>query len=772
MLDLIQLFKIKLHKIAVLIALTCFVAFAQQAISSVEKTLPSLMGEERLEALIELSDYYSKTDKQKFLNYSTEAATLSEKYGDVLLSIKAISLNGDALAANNEKNKAKLVYLRAISIAERKEIEHNRAEIYGKLASLYYTTANYDSAMIWYQKALSLLKNSNNKPQLGKTYSSIAIIYWRYGANKEAHDYFTKALNIWEQLGNDSLRSRSLNSLGSVYGRWGNYARAYDYYNQALNLAKKVKDNEQISKVTINLGYIYYYLKNYDKANQNFFEARDLSLKNHYKAMVAYAELSIGMTSNQLKNYEEAIRAYGESAKLYGELNDLTSVGQALEGLGTGYLNVGKFKDAENVFKEALKVSLSVKDEYTIAQLYLSYGLMLYRRNRFEEADKTLHNALEIAERNSFVEFLKTSHKLLSQLYKSKGEIDKALMHFKEYIAIKDTANSAKAGNDIVNLQTSYAIERQEDENKILRIDNDLQQAELATLNAIIIALVVFGAVLSLGLFAFYRMTQLRKKNAERTFNSNETLKELNSKLEEQNELIARTIHTRDTLFSIIAHDLKSPFSAMLGYTEMLVEDIEEMDSEEVKTYSKHINQSAGNLFTLVNNLFEWTRSQNESIKLEPTELLVETVVKNAIETYRTLSNSKQLNTVLSLEPGCKVFADEYTFTTVLRNLYSNAIKFTPKLGTISITAQSMGGETLVSIKDSGVGMNAEQIAKLMDLDSRSSTPGTEGEKGTGLGLMVCKEFVTKNNGVLHIGSELGKGSIFTIRLPRESSIS
>lgn len=748
----------------------CITSFAQNSLSGVEKALPELRGEERLEALVQLAEFYSKTDNQKFLEYSHQAVVLAKDSDDEVLIIKVLQLNGTALIQNKDFATAKLIFKRALQLAEDKGIGSSKEEIYSNLGAIYIATAQYDSAMQWYKKSLGVLEKSKSKMKLGKAYTSVALVYWRYGANKEAHDYFSKALSIWEELDNDSLRSRSLNSLGSVHSRWGNYSRAYEMYNQSLILAKKVKDNEQITKVTINLGFIYFSLKNYDKAKQSFLEGRDLAKKHNYTAMVAYSELSLGMISNETKSYEEAIRAYRESAEIYRQLNDLTSLGQALEGLGRGYFNMGLYAKAEDSFKEALDVSLSVKNEYSLAQSYLSYGLMLSQLGRLKESGEHLYKALIIAEKNGFIEQLKISHDLLSKVHRRKGETEQALLHFKKYISIKDSTNSAKVSSDIVNLQISFAVERQENENRILRLDNELQEAELSTLNTVILALVIFATLLGFGLFAFYRLIKVRKMNAEKLAVVNLSLDELNFKLENQNDLIQKTILTRDTLFSIIAHDLKSPFSAMLGYTEMLVEDIEEMEPEEVKTYSQHINQSSRNLHALVNNLFEWTRAQNEKINLEPVILDVEQVVKGAVETYHTLSREKEIRTVLNIKPNSQVYADEHTFTAVIRNLYSNAVKFTPRGGTITISSEIYDEETFISISDSGVGMSVEQVAVLMESGSRSTTPGTDGEKGTGLGLMVCKEFVVRNNGVLSIASEKGSGSSFTVKLPKGSN--
>lgn len=222
----------------------------------------------------------------------------------------------------------------------------------------------------------------------------------------------------------------------------------------------------------------------------------------------------------------------------------------------------------------------------------------------------------------------------------------------------------------------------------------------------------------------------------------------------------------KDKFFSIIAHDLKSPFSALLGYSDFLVEDFDELSDEEIREYSNNINTVAKNVYDLLDNLLEWSRIQTGRRKYEPETFNLTQTINRVIELFYNNAVNKNLKFHKVLKPNLPVFADTNMLFTVLRNLVSNAIKFTPRGGSITITASNENHQIIISVKDSGVGISEDDLQKLFNITTSHSTIGTEQETGTGLGLILCKELVELNNGTISLESELGKGSEFKIILP------
>ncbi len=219
---------------------------------------------------------------------------------------------------------------------------------------------------------------------------------------------------------------------------------------------------------------------------------------------------------------------------------------------------------------------------------------------------------------------------------------------------------------------------------------------------------------------------------------------------------------SKDKLFSIIAHDLRSPFTTFLGFTEVLDEEIDTLPVDELKTIVTYMRNSANNLYQLLENLLEWSLLHREITRFEPESVLLLSLVKSCTNTISDSAKVKGLDLQVEIPEHLKVVADVHMLQTIIRNLLSNAVKFTPGGGSVLISA--IAGEEqfiTISVKDTGIGMNADLIQKIFLFDVNNKTKGTDGELSTGLGLILCKEFVEKHGGKIWVESEEGKGSAF-----------
>jgi len=224
---------------------------------------------------------------------------------------------------------------------------------------------------------------------------------------------------------------------------------------------------------------------------------------------------------------------------------------------------------------------------------------------------------------------------------------------------------------------------------------------------------------------------------------------------------------TKDRFFSIIAHDLKNPFNSLLGITENLVENFEDFAPEEIKEYLLLLLQSSQQGYNLLENLLNWSRSQTGKLQVSPKVLNISELIDNAIELLGNNSASKFIDIQNNVSYDILAFADENMITTVLRNLLSNAIKFTHNNGLITFEASKLNKFIQISITDNGVGMNETTQANLFKLDVFTSTLGTGKETGTGLGIILCKEFIEKNKGNMWVDSTPDKGTSFFFTIPR-----
>ena len=222
----------------------------------------------------------------------------------------------------------------------------------------------------------------------------------------------------------------------------------------------------------------------------------------------------------------------------------------------------------------------------------------------------------------------------------------------------------------------------------------------------------------------------------------------------------------KDLFISILAHDLRSPFNALLGLSELLSENLRQYNINEIENLVNHIRNSAQNTYILLEDILMWVRTQTGKISFEPQKLNFADICKDILEILKPSANAKKITINYSVTDEINIYADIDMLKTVLRNLVTNAIKFTNKNGAISINAVENSGNVTISVSDNGIGISQDNLAKLFDISKVLTTKGTAEETGTGLGLLLCKEFVEKHGGKIWVKSEVGKGSDFRFALP------
>ncbi len=239
-----------------------------------------------------------------------------------------------------------------------------------------------------------------------------------------------------------------------------------------------------------------------------------------------------------------------------------------------------------------------------------------------------------------------------------------------------------------------------------------------------------------------------------------------NSEILSQSEELKKLNNTKNKLFSIIGHDLKNPLNSIIGFADLLHDNYTSLTGDQVKQYSKIIHGSSRSAYQLLENLLDWSRVQTEQLKANPTVINVNELADDIIPLQNAAASAKNIKLVNTINNKLHVLADRNMLNTVVRNLVSNAIKYTEEGGKVTFSASWKKDQVSIVIEDTGIGMTQETIENLFHPEKAQSTPGTAGEKGTGLGVIVSKEFVERNNGRLEVSSVPGKGTIFTIHLP------
>ncbi len=261
---------------------------------------------------------------------------------------------------------------------------------------------------------------------------------------------------------------------------------------------------------------------------------------------------------------------------------------------------------------------------------------------------------------------------------------------------------------------------------------------------------------------SFYQEKTIIKQNIE--------LKELNTNLERKVEIRTQELKelnaTKDKFFSIIAHDLKNPFNTLLGFAELILSNIHKYDKKQIEEFVAIILKTSKNAYSLLENLLEWSRSQTGRLEMNPEIIKISELVDENVELLSNNDNRKNIEFINKIDKDTEAYADPNMIHTVFRNLLSNAVKYTNYNGKIRISSKSKGKFIEIIVSDSGIGIKKENIDKLFRIDTNFITKGTGDEVGTGLGLIICKEFVQKNRGEIRAISTFGKGSEFIFTLP------
>jgi len=644
-----------------------------------------------------------------------------------------------------------------------------RSGILLELSGLYQSVSlekslEYDFENVELQKKLGRIKD------LSGIYNNIGVSYYLMGDYGKSLDYFEQSLILREQFNDTANIVKTLNNLGVISQISGDFQKALAYFNKSLMFKIKLNDTLSMAKTLNNIGVLYKDVDEFDDAERFISQALDYYMALGNQAGIAAALNNLGQVFDERKSIDTAMVYYFRSLEIKRKLHDDRGIANTLNNLGVNSMAKGMLGEAEGYFMEAVKIRKKIIDNFGLASSLNNLGSLYYKKGKYKEAEKLFLESNTIAENEHLIGIEQRNFDGMSKLYEAKGEVARALHFYKEYSKLRDSTFNVDLKDRIAALKVQYESEKSKRENTVLRQENEIQELKISNaqkerVQFITIIISLFFASVLVIVFLQYRNhrklnNQLKKHNRELEIR----VKERTRELEEANA-------TKDRFFSIIAHDLKSPFNGLLGFTDLLHDDFDELSDQEKKQFLGIIKEGATNIYKLLENLLQWASSQTGRISLIPEKLDLGRQITNIIKGNELVYSKKRIVTQMLVKSTNFAFADKETINTVLRNLFSNAIKFTSKDGKIEFFvddhhSESGKNEIIVRVKDSGVGIKKEDIVNLFDLKNKIRTAGTEEETGTGLGLILCKEFVEKNGGQLFVESEPGKGSVFSFTLP------
>ena len=594
--------------------------------------------------------------------------------------------------------------------------------------------------------------NTNNEKQKLLLLINISD-YYLSNSLDSCFVYASQALLLAKKQNVDSLIANSYNKMGIATHYKGNNAKAIEYFSLAIEKYKLTNDKANLAASSVNLGVIYYSNGEFEKAIKNYQLAIQTFKHLNNKAYLSKLYDNLGLCYQQIDSANVAIKYFEKSIELKKSLNNIGDVYNSLSSISMLYRLKGEYSKALNNYNKILNYAISEKDNRKIAVTYLDIGECYLGQKMYSKANKYYNKGLAISKEAKLNSLTQTLYLALSQLYEQTGDNTKALEYYKSYANNKDSAQ-----NDIIYKRLEEDITEVKEEK--IRFQKKLDEVELQRQKNISLML-IFAVILVLIIIVviLFQIKLHRRKNKE--------LKYLFNIISESERKLIESNNTKDKFFSIIAHDLKNPLNAFISVADFLILKSDTISEEKHSDFLKKIKKSADDLNNLLDNLLSWARSQMNKIEFYPQLFDVNSKINEIIILNKTFADNKKITITNHIEGELDVFADDNLVKTIIRNIISNAIKFTNNEGQIDILAYSYSDKVEIHIKDNGIGISDKKLKQLFQIKSYKKESDLVNGTGTGLGLVICKEFIEINKGSIIVKSTERKGSDFIISLPK-----
>ena len=578
-----------------------------------------------------------------------------------------------------------------------------------------------DSARAIAEKALLLAEKSEYKAGIGRSFLNIGHVYWSQSYYPMALVFLNKALvNLPKEK--PLLLAECYELRGRTFAELGNYKDALNN----LTIAEKFAGNDKdaLAEVYSERSYVYMLLKDYVRAAH---EAKESLVLN-----------------NIAKDYKNTAVIYGR--------------------LGSIFIYTKNYKAALAYSDTAYQMSLKVGNNRLRAKCLVGYATIYNLQHQYDKAIPYAKIGAALADSIGVMDAVSTAYEELVTSYEQKGDLKQAMFYQKKYIAIKDMLGKFYRTKNSQLIQSYFDLDNRLD--AIADFERNAKQikAKMQFQRIIIISLSLsLLAVFALLLITYYFYKQ-KKELSDELGRKHSALLEHKKLIEAQTENLQMISKIKDKLLAVIGHDLRTPLANLRNMVEMFEADY--LSADEIHWLMKDINPLVKGAELTLSNLMEWAGSQIKGQRINSTRLDIFLLGVEMEQTFNHALQRKNIEFLNQATAGQSVMADENHIKVVLRNLISNAIKFTDAQGKIKLNSTYKENKVIISVQDTGKGMTADEMNKLFYPQTHFSQPGTLGENGTGIGLLLCKELIELNGGKIWINSKPGKGSTFFFSLP------
>ncbi len=595
---------------------------------------------------------------------------------------------------------------------------------------------NSDSALVLGKRALGLAIKNNIQNELPRIYGFLGVIQLHYlYQTKASIPNLQNALKYSLQQKDSVELAYSYNNLGDLYLMTGNVPLSLRYSENAVAMFEQLNHPTGKSYSYANIGLVYREKKEFDLALSYFNKAVDLWDELGEQVGIGSVYREIARTYAMKGDLDSAMNYYQKSYSMGVNAENGRYAAFCLNGMANIYYQRKEYNKAREYYTNAIELNRKHNHDFGLVDNYTGIALVNAQKGKQKEGEEYLQLAMNTALELGVTKQIIEVSKIYIDFYKILGDFELATLSFQKFHVLYDSVLTVQQFEIIKEMERRFEVQ-----SNLTVTEQELKNQKLSEQNLVIIILLMI--VIIAVMVWRYRYNQ-----------------KMNRKLEEMNQ-------TKDKLFSVISHDLRNPFNSLIGFSELLITEIEQKDCVKSKKYAKFINQAAVEGLKLLTSLLYWSMSQSGKIHFQPEDVQLDEVISELKEFYAADLNKNQIDLQIQNKVE-KVFIDSNIVRIVLMNLISNALKYTETNGTITLCAFKNTSAIHIKVKDSGIGMSDSLINKLFNEKSfTQSKTGLRGEQGTGLGLSVVQELVQIHKGKIKVESQEGQGTTFELEFP------
>ncbi len=668
------------------------------------------------------------------------------------------------LIRSGQTEEAKEWLLSGFSLAERAESREGRFMVLVEFGNLYVSRQMPDSAMIMLDQAEFYLETPDDQSKYQKLSGNIQALL---GNQILAIERYERSRFLADSLGN-ARRVADVNmDIGNIQAGLGENIEALRSFYNTLEYAELNRDSLLTAIASNNVGWQFQLLDNQEQAEYFLLRSEAISESIGFKENLRRTLLNLANLYSHIGEYSRSEDYFNRSLELANQMDDALGKVRVYFNLGVMESRRGNLNEAERLLRFALDDSTYINHKEGEYRSASGLGDLEVQRNNYAQAIRWYVRANQIAEDQANPNLRVESYEKLYRAYREMGNLSESLRWLEERNQLNDSLQNTEQSRLLAEYETLFNIKRTEQESEILRAREQQAQSQLALQSWLIIFSI--GGVL----FLLITSVILVKSNHERQEinqelkSTNDELNGLNKKVQDQNSELEKINDIKNKLFAIIAHDLRGPLGSLQSLLYLIRDhELSESEMNEITTtLEKNLQENA----SMMDNLLAWASAQMNGIKLKVRNFMLIQAIKSVTDQIVFQAQKKNIDLKVDVPETIEVQADYDMIKLVVRNLIANAIKFSPGGSVITVKAVKKKEMAEIQIIDQGMGMTKEEQNKLFS-NEHFTKRGTENEKGSGLGLMLCKEFVENHQGKFWLTSIKDKGTTFYFSIPLASS--